>query len=65
MRHLLPLLAVGLFAQFGCGPNAKTEYSGPAVTPLTGRNVPAGYGAPGEAPPEGGTKPPAKPMGGR
>ena len=42
-------LALGLIA-VGCGAQKDTPYSGPELTPLTGKKVPAGYGAPGEDP---------------
>lgn len=61
MRRLHSLLLAGLFAQLGCGPNTPTEHTGPAITPLTGKTVPGGYGPPGESPPVGGTKPPTNP----
>ncbi len=66
MRRCLALLpALPVVITLGCGPNTPTEYTGPAITPVTGKTVPGGYGPPGEGPPEGGTKPPAKPPGTR
>ncbi len=62
-RQLVFTPVLGLLVIVGCGPNTPTEHTGPAITPLTGRTVPAGYGRPGEGPPAGGTKPPTNPPG--
>ncbi len=66
MRRSIALLtAVPLLVAFGCGPNTPTEYTGPTLTPLTGKNVPPGMGPPGEGPADGQPKGPLKPPGGR
>lgn len=64
MRRLLALLTVvGLLVWTGCGPSHPAEHTGPAITPLTGKDVPKGMGPPGEGPAEGGPKGPPKPPG--
>ena len=64
MRRLLAFLpALAAALAVGCGSNTPTEYTGPALTPLTGKSVPQGMGPPGEGPADGQPKGPPKPPG--
>jgi hypothetical protein len=65
MRRLFAFaVAAAVLLALGCG-DTKTEYTGPAITPLTGKKAAGNYGPPGEGPEPGGPTGPPKPPGSR